>query len=79
MECSIIRTSFAFAETSSYWSAQQKNPNFSAFHLSAYGYLVSIGRTFTEKDQHKPNYRIGPIWTRLCGPCITAIAGFTSF
>ena len=48
----------------------QKAPNFSAFHWSAHGSLVSIGqlfcnlkgRTFTKKGQSKltGNNRIGP-------------------
>ena len=45
-----------------------KTPNFSAFHWSPCGSLVSIGRnfvnhegsTFTEKDRNKLSYRIGP-------------------
>ena len=45
-----------------------KTPNFSAFHWSPRGSLVSIGQdfvtnegsTFTEKDRNKLNYRIGP-------------------
>ena len=47
---------------------RQKAPNFSAFHWSPHGSLVSIcsafrnheGNTFTEKDRNKLNYRIGP-------------------
>ena len=57
-------SSNAFDETSSYWSAL-KAPDFSAFHWSPYGSLVSIGQnflttTFTEKDRNKFDYRIGP-------------------
>ena len=59
-------SSIAFDETSSYWSAQ-KAPNFSAFHWSPHGSLVSIGQhfvtmgsTFTEKDRNKLNYQNGP-------------------
>ena len=40
-----------------------KTPNFSAFHWSPRGSLVSIGHdgsTFTEKYRNKFNYRIGP-------------------
>ena len=36
-------SSIAFDEISSYWSAQKKTPNFSAFHWSPHGSLVSIG------------------------------------
>ena len=35
----------AFDETSSYWSVP-KAPNFSAFHWSPHGSLVSIGQHF---------------------------------
>ena len=42
MECSSI----AFDETSSDWSALKKTPNFSAFHWSPHGSLVSIGQHF---------------------------------
>ena len=38
-------SSIAFDETSSYWSAL-KTPDFSAFHWSPRGYLVSIGKHF---------------------------------
>ena len=41
----------------------QKASNFLAFYWSLYGILVSIGQhfvTFTEKDRHTLNYRIGP-------------------
>ena len=51
---------------------RQKTPNFSAFHSSPHGSLVSISQhflttmvvhllvyTFTEKDGNKLNYRIG--------------------
>ena len=38
-------SSTAFDETSSYWSAL-KAPNFSAFHWSLHGSLVSIGQHF---------------------------------
>ena len=44
----------AFDETSSYWSAQ-KAPNFSAFHWSSHGSLVSIGQHFvTTRVVHLP-------------------------
>ena len=38
-------SSIAFDETSSYWSAH-KTPNFSAFHWSPRGSMVSIGQHF---------------------------------
>ena len=38
-------SSIAFDETSSYWSAL-KAPDFSAFHWSPHGSLVSIGQHF---------------------------------
>ena len=38
-------SSIAFDETSSYWLAP-KSPNFSAFHWSPRGSLVSIGQHF---------------------------------
>ena len=47
MECPIIRLalSITFDETVNYLSAQ-KAPNFSAFHRSLHGSLVSIGQHF---------------------------------
>ena len=39
-------SSIAFDETSSYWSTPKKAPNFSAFHWSPHGSLVSIGQHF---------------------------------
>ena len=39
-------SSIAFDETSSYWSALKKTPDFSGFHWSPRGYLVSIGQHF---------------------------------
>ena len=78
-------SSIAFDETSSYWSAQKKTPNFSAFHWSLRGSLVFIGQHFVttrvvhlpaEQDRNKLNFRLGPKRTRLCGPCIVATAGF---
>ena len=47
-------SSIAFDETSSYWSAQEA-PNFSAFHWSSQGSLVSIGQHFvTTRVVHLP-------------------------
>ena len=46
-------SSIAFDETSSYWS--KKAPNFSAFHWSPNGSLVSIGQQFvTMREVHLP-------------------------
>ena len=47
-------SSIAFDEISRYWSAP-KNPNFSAFHWSPHGSLVSIGQNFvTTRVVHLP-------------------------
>ena len=47
-------SSVAFDETSSYWSAL-KAPNFSAFHWSSHGSLLSIGQNFvTMRVVHLP-------------------------
>ena len=105
---------------------RQKAPNFSAFHWSPHGCLITIDQHFvttkvvhlpkrtetsliTESDQSRANHQLlqlctvrtawsdsdqavravhscnswsaqpGPIRTRLCGPCIAAIAGFIIF
>ena len=42
-------SSIAFDETSSYWSAL-KSLNFSAFHWSPHGSLVSIGQNFVTTE-----------------------------
>ena len=48
-------SSVAFDETSSYWSEPKKTPNFSAFHRSPHGSLVSIGQNFvTTRVVHLP-------------------------
>ena len=50
-----LPSSIAFDETSSYWSAPKKAPNFSAFHWSPHGSLVSIGQYFvTTRVVHLP-------------------------
>ena len=78
--------SIAFDETSSYWSAQ-KALNFSAFHWSPHGSLVSIGQHFeTTRLVHLPKRtetslitesdRSGP--SHRIGPGIAAIAGYTT-
>ena len=79
-------SSIAFDETSSYWSAQ-KAPNFSAFHWSPHGSLVSIDQHFeTTRVVHLPKRtetslitesdRSGP--NHRIGPDIAAIAGYTT-
>ena len=54
MTCLCYCSSFAFDETSSYWSAQ-KAPNYSALHWSLYGNLISTGQRFvTKRVVHLP-------------------------
>ena len=67
MECSIINSALSFLMKHLVIGQRQKAHNFSAFHWSPHGSLVSIvlfrndeGSTYTEKDQNKLNYRIGP-------------------
>ena len=83
MECTIINPVLSLLMEHLVFGQRQKARNFSAIHWSPHGSLVSCnheGSTFTEKDQNKLNYRIGPERTqsqnrtRLCGPCIAAIA-----
>ena len=92
MECSIINPALSLLMKHLVIGQHQKASNFSAFHWSPHSSLVSgfhwsafrnhEGSTFTEKDRYKLNYRIGPKqafslnWTRLCGPCMAAVAGF---
>ena len=61
-------SSIAFDETSSYWSALKSSwflgfslvtTRLSYFHWSVFP--NHEGSTFTEKDQNKVNYRIGPL------------------
>ena len=90
MECSIINPALSLLMKHLVIRQRQKAFNFSAFHWSPHGSLVSIGQHFvntrvvllpkrietilsTESDRSGPNHRIR---TRLCGPCIPAIAGF---
>ena len=61
---------------------RQKAPNFSAFHWSPHGNLVSIGQHFvTASVEHLPKRTETslPNRTRLCGPCIAAIPGLNHF
>ena len=68
MECSISNTALSLLMKHLVIGQRSKAPNFSAFHWSPHCSLVSIGpdfcnkegRTFTEKDRNKLNYRIGP-------------------
>ena len=103
IECYIINPPLSLLMKHLIIGQRQKDPNFSAFHWSPHGSLVSIGQYFvttrvvhlpkmtetsliTESDQRTSNHQLcsyarpaqpGPIRTRLCGPCIAAIAGFT--
>ena len=64
MECYIIKPAQSLMMKHLVIGQRQKNPGFSAFHWSQRGNLVSVGHegsTFTEKDRHKLNYRIGPL------------------
>ena len=63
MECYIINPALSLLMKHLVIGQRQKAPNFSAFHWSPHGSLVSRnqeGSTFTEKDRNKLNYRIGP-------------------
>ena len=63
MECSIINPALSLLKKHLVIGRRQKAPNYSAFHWSPHGSLVSIdheGSTFTEKDRNKLNYPIGP-------------------
>ena len=102
MECYIINPALSLLMKHLVIDQRQKAPNFSAFHWSPHGSLVSIGQHFvttrvvhlpkrtdtsliTKSDQRASNHQLcsyarpaqpGPIRTRLCGPCIAAIAGY---
>ena len=66
MDCYIINPALSLLMKHLVIGQRQTAPNFSAFHWSPHGSLVSIGQhfvttsTFTEKDRNKLNYRIGP-------------------
>ena len=63
MKCSINSPALSLLMKHLVIGQRLKTPNFSAFHWSPDGSLVSIGQnfvTFTEKDRNKLNYRIGP-------------------
>ena len=77
MECTEINPALSLLMEHLVIGQRQKAPKFSVIHWSLHGSLVSCNHkdsTFTEKDQNKLNYRIGPKRTqsqnrtRLCGP-----------
>ena len=96
MECPIINPALSLLMKHLVIGRHQKAPNFSAFHWSPHGILVSIGQHFvtrrvvhlpkrtetsliTESNESGPNHhqlqlctaaQPGPVWTRLCRPCI---------
>ena len=103
MECSINSPALSLLMKHLVIGQRLKTPNFSAFHWSPRGSLVSIGQHFvatrvvhlhlhlpkstetsliTESDlitsycSYARPAQPGPIWTRLCGPCIAVIAGY---
>ena len=104
MECTINNPALSLLMKRLVIAQRQKAPNFSAFHWSPHGSLVSIGQHFvttrvvhlpkrnktsliTKSDQSGPNHQLLQLcmartawsdsdWTRLCGPCIAAIAGY---
>ena len=102
MERSIIKPAQSLLMKHLVIGQRLKTTNFSAFHWSPRGNLVSIGQHFvatrvvhlpkstetsliTESDQSGPNHQLLQLctartaWserTRLCGPCIAAMAGF---
>ena len=81
MECSIIVLSLFMKHV--VVGQGQKAPNFSAFQWSPYGSLVSIGQHFVttrvvhlaKMTETSLNTKIGQNHSRLCGPCIAAMAG----
>ena len=71
MECSINNPALSLLMKHLVIGQRLKTPNFSAFHWSLHGCLISIGQNFVttrvvhlpKKDRNKLNYRIGPKWT----------------
>ena len=70
-ECSIINPALLLFTKHLVIGQRQKAPNFSAFHWSPHGSLVSIGQHFvttrvvhllkrTQSDRSELNYRMGP-------------------
>ena len=99
MKCSINSPALSLLMKHLVIGQRLKTPNFSAFHWSPHGSLVSIGQNFvstrvvhlpkrtetsliTESDlitsycSYAQPAQPGPNRTRLCGPCIAALAGF---
>ena len=65
MEQSIINPALSLLMKHLDIGQRQKAANFSAFHWSPHGSLISIGQhhegsTFTEKDRNKLGHRIRP-------------------
>ena len=60
MLCIMISLALSLMKKNLVIGQRQKTHNFSAFHWSSHGSLVSIGSTITEKDRNKLNHRIGP-------------------
>ena len=96
MGCSINNPALSLLMKHLVIGQRQKAPNFSPFHWSPHGCLVSIGQHFvTTRVVHLPKRtetslpnrtkadllsyvrptQPGPIRTKLCEPCIAAIAG----
>ena len=71
MLCSTIQLARSILMKHLVIGPRQKAPNFSAFHWSLHGRMVSICQhfvitrvgTFIEKGRNKLNYRIGPLWS----------------
>ena len=86
MECSIINPALPLLMKHLVIGQSQKSPNFSAFHWSPHGSLVSIGQPFvttrevrlpkrTETSLITESDRIAKSDQDVCEPCIAAIAG----
>ena len=86
MECSIIHPALSLSMKHLVIGQRQKAPNFSAFHWSRHDCLVSVGQ-YSEttgvvhlpkgpKQAQLPNRTEADLITRLCRPCIAAIAGY---
>ena len=99
MECFINNPALSLLMKHLVIGQRQKAPNFSAFHWSPHGSLISTGQHFvTTRVVHLPKRtetslitkadlitsycsfvrpaQPGPIRTRLCRPCIAAVAGY---
>ena len=60
MECSIINLGLSLLMKHLVIGQRQKAPDFSAFHWSPHGSLVSTGLHFLTIDRNKLNNRIRP-------------------